>query len=361
MSAVVAILGGGAGGCSAAVDLGAAGHIVQLWNRRAESLGALLDGGALHHDGVLGTGTFRPALVTTELGRALAGAQVAVLCQPALAHEAVLGELAALGWDQPIVLNPGHTCGALHARAVFAARGRELPPVAELSTLTYVARKPAPDSVSVYGKAGRVHAAALPGGADALRIAAELFPAASPAADVIATSLANVNLVLHPPGAVLGASWIEATGGDFTFYVEGMTDGVVRAVTELDAERLAVARAYGHTLPPLLEEMAAIGTVEPGAAGAGPAIRGARANAAIKAPGSLAHRYFREDLPYGLVPFLGLAELAGVSVPLARALLALGEVVTGEQFGADGLNLARLGLAGRSIEDVLALVRQGGT
>jgi opine dehydrogenase len=139
----VAVLGAGAGGCSATVDLGLAGHRVHLWNRRAATLGSLLGGGALSYTGVVGSGALVPALVTTDLAEALRGADVAVMCQPALAHEAVLGELAELGFDLPLVLNPGHTAGALHARAVFAAHSQPLPPVVELSTLTYVARKPA--------------------------------------------------------------------------------------------------------------------------------------------------------------------------------------------------------------------------
>ena len=80
--------------------------------------------------------------------------------------------------------------------------------------------------------------------------------------DVLACDLANVNMVLHAPGAVLAAAWVEATRGDFTFYVQGMTPGVARVMRALDDERRAVARAFGHDLPSLDAEMQAIGTVE---------------------------------------------------------------------------------------------------
>ena len=80
--------------------------------------------------------------------------------------------------------------------------------------------------------------------------------------DVLACDLANVNMVLHVPGALLAAAWVEATRGDFTFYVQGMTPGVARVMQSLDEERRAVARAFGHDLPPLVAEMQAIGTVE---------------------------------------------------------------------------------------------------
>jgi len=138
-----------------------------------------------------------------------------------------------------------------------------LPPVAELSTLTYVARR-REDLVRITGRAGRVRCGALPGGSAACAAAAELFPGvASAVPDVLASSLANVNLVLHPPGAILGAAWVESTGGAFTFYVDAMTDGTGRVIDVLDAERRAVAAGFGHDLPSLTSEMALIGTVPP--------------------------------------------------------------------------------------------------
>src|SRR5213076_1601990 len=103
---------------------------------------------------------------------------------------------------------------------------------------------------------------ALPDGNAAADVALALYPSARIAQDVLACDLANVNMVLHSPGAVLGAAWVEATQGDFTFYGQGMTAGVARVMRALDGERRAVARAFGHDLPSLIEEMQAIGTVE---------------------------------------------------------------------------------------------------
>jgi opine dehydrogenase len=178
--------------------------------------------------------------------------------------------------------------------------------------------------------------------------------------DVLASSLSNVNLVLHPPGAVLAAAWVEATGGDFTFYVQGMTPGVGRVMQALDEERLAVAAAYGHELPRLVDEMAAIGTVDARQAAFGDlvaAIRGGSANAAIRAPGSFDHRYYREDLAYGLVPFLALARLARVPAPVAEALLLVGATAVGDEVLTGGLDADRLGLTGLDLPDLLAVVR----
>ncbi|MFI0409393.1 NAD/NADP octopine/nopaline dehydrogenase family protein [Actinomadura sp. 3N508] len=355
----VAVLGAGAGGLAATAELTLAGHDVRLWNRNPMTLAPHVERGAVAYAGVFGEGEAVPEVMTTELAEALRGAEAAVVCLPSIAHRALFADLARLPVQVPIVLNPGHTGGALHARAVFAEHGTKLPPLAEFSTLTYVARVRS-GTVVTTGRAGTVRAACLPGGDEALDCALRLFRGASPVPDVLASSLSNVNLVLHPPGAVLGAAWVEATQGGFTFYVEGMTPGVARVLESLDGERRAVAQAFGHALPGLLAEMTAIGTADPVAAERGDvagAVRGGAANREIAAPASFAHRYYREDLPYGLLPFTVLAGIAGVPVPTANALLTLGATATGEDPSAEGLTAARLGLAGLDAGGVRAVVR----
>jgi opine dehydrogenase len=357
----VAILGAGAGGAAAAVELTHAGHQVRLWNRTWATLEPFADAGGVAYEGVLGRG-FAEIGVEARLDRAVAGVDVAVVCLPALAHQPLADELAAVTDLPPLVLNPGHTGGALHLAARLKGAGVAPPPLAELSTLTYVARKSAPGRVWVTGRAGRVRGACLPGGDEALGLAQTLFPSVRPESDVLATGLANVNLVLHPPGAVLSAAWVEATGGDFRFYSEGTTPAVARTIEALDGERLAVARAFGHDLDPLLEEMAAIGTVEPADAARGDlgaAIAGGSANREIRAPDSLAHRYYTEDFGYGLLPLVELAELASVEVPLARSLLHVANVFCGGGLVDAGLTLARLGLEAPTLDELFAATRVG--
>jgi len=356
----VAVIGAGAGGASACVELTLAGHEVRWWNRTAATIEPFRASGGIRYEGVLGDGFSRPAALPERLADALDGADLAMVCLPALAHEPVALALLEAGVRCPVLLNPGHTGGALHVAELFRSRGAPAPALVELSTLTYVARKPDPASVRVTGAAGRVQAACLPGGEQGLGLVRELYPAATPARDVLATSLANVNLVLHTPGAVLAAAWVEATGGDFRFYVDAMTPGVVRVLEALDRERLAVALAYGHALDPLVAEMAAIGTAAAGPAAAGDArgaITGGEANRSIRAPDSLDHRYYAEDFGYGLVPLLALAEAAGVATPLAAALVEVASRLRGEDLRATGLTAARLGLDGLGRDAILGRVR----
>lgn len=355
------MLGAGAGGAAAVAELTLAGHAVTLWNRSPATLEPFLAAGGVVYEGVLGSGLARPLAIGSDLEPAIAGAEAIVVCLPTVSHGAVARLLAEAGHSgAPVILNPGHTGGALEFAAVFRAAGRGLPPIAEFSTLTYVARKLSPERVSVTGRAKRVRAAALPGGTAALALARRLFDCAQPVADVLNSDLANVNMVLHPPGAILGAQWIEARQGDYTFYVEGMTPGVARVMAALDQERRAVARALGHDLPPLVAEMQAIGTVEATVTDVEDlvgAIAGGRANRAIKAPESLAHRYYREDFGHGLLPFLAFAEITGVATPVAAALLRLGATLLGIDFTITGRTAARMGIAGLDVRALLAQVR----
>lgn len=360
----VAIIGAGAGGAAAVVELSMAGHTVTLWNRSTATLEPFIALGGVEYEGVLGAGVAKPALMTPNLAVAIEKADVALVCLPTITHESISRSLAQLRADRlPVVLNPGHTGGALEFRESYrlANGGGAAPPIAEFHTLSYIARKYAPAKVTITGKAKFLRLGVMPGGDAAAGAAQSLYPVAHPVRDVLNSSLANLNMTLHAPGAVLGAAWIEATRGDFTFYVQGMTPGVTRVVQALDDERLAVARAFGHELLPLGAEMQRYGTVEAHVTDTTDlvgAIASGKANQQIKAPDSLRHRYYLEDFGHGLVPFIALGEAAGVPTPVANALLDLGATLTGVDFRSSGRTAQKMGIAGLDRDGLLKAVRE---
>jgi len=362
----VAVAGGGAGGAAAVAELVSAGHQVRFWSRSQETLAPFQEQAGVAFDGMMGSGLAKPGLMTCDLAEATDGADLVLICVPTLAHKEVAHALARSRSRVPIVLNPGHTGGALEVRQTFIASQCDPPPIAEFSTLTYVARKYTKARVTITGKAKSVRLAAMPGGEKAAELAKLLFPAARPVSDVLACDLANVNMVLHIPGAVLGAAWVEATGGDFFFYVQGMTGGVARIMRALDDERRAVARAFNHELPSLTAEMQAIGTVEkstPDIEDFVSAISSGEANRRIKAPNSLRHRYYQEDFCYGLLPFTVIARIGSVDVPVANALLQIGRVLIGFDPAATGRTAERMGIAELDRDGLLRLIgaqRHGG-
>jgi opine dehydrogenase len=356
----VAVLGAGAGGAAAVAELSKRDYAINLWNRSDATLEPFRVAGGVGYEGVLGSGLAQPKVITSNLREAIKGADVILVCLPTFSHAPIASELAKLECALPVVLNPGHTGGALEFRRAYTDASALLPPIAEFSTLTYVARKYESHKTLVSGKAKTVRVAALPNGDVALRWACELYPSAHPVSDVLATDLCNVNMVLHCPGAVLGAAWVEAKRGDFTFYVEGMTAGVARVMAKLDAERQAVAAAFGHALHSLVEEMQAIGTVPPGwdnAADLAGAIAAGEANQKIKAPDSFKHRYYLEDFGHGLLPFLQFAEVARVETPVAKSLYELACGATGTDFAASGRTAHRMGFEAGNRESLMKIVR----
>ncbi len=345
----VAVLGAGHGGCAAAADLTLRGFEVRLHSRSAARL-APLEGGITVRG--VRSGTVRPALLTTDLRAAVAGADLVMLVVPAIAHEDYGRALAPLlTADLPVLLNPGHTGGSLHFAATLAAAGAAVPPIGETVTLAYICRMEGPATVAIYRETTRLRFAALPALRTrelAARLAA-LLPNLVPVDNVLETGLVNINAVIHPAGVLMNAGWTERTQGDFLFYKESITPSVARVIEAVDAERLAVAAAVGADVPSFLDYFCAAGLTSEAARDSRSVYRAmqeSEPNRTIRAPATLAHRYVDEDVGFGLVPMSELARLAGVATPAMDALVTLASVARGVDFRRTGLTLARLGLTG---------------
>jgi opine dehydrogenase len=349
--AIVAVLGGGNGGFAAAAHLYSQGHRVQLFNRSPETIRAIQEAGGVAYSGVIGDGFAPIAVLTTDLAEALVGAQLVMICLPALAFEKVAAGLGPLlDGSQPILLNPGNTGGALAFRRLLRAAGcQDIPPIAETNTLTYICRKRAEDAVYISSLVRNVRFAALPTGAtgDLAVLVREFYPTLRPVANVLHTSLSNVNAVLHPPGIVLSAAWIEHSGGDFRYYYDAGTPAVSQVMADLDRERLAIGAAWGIALEPFPALFADIGSTSREAGASGSFLRMLREsepNKFIKAPSSLDSRYLHEDIPFGLVPMSELGRAVGVSTPVTDALITLTSSMNRTDYRERGWTLERLGL-----------------
>jgi len=100
--------------------------------------------------------------------------------------------------------------------------------------------------------------------------------------------------------------------------------------------------------------------VEPGTSPETPvaeAIAAAEANRYIKAPGSLEHRYYREDFGHCVLAFTEIAAIAGVAVPVASALFTIAENLLGGDLRARGRTADVMGIAGLTREQLERKVR----
>src|SRR5690606_24231417 len=102
------------------------------------------------------------------------------------------------------------------------------------------------------------------------------------------------NAVHHPPATVMNAGRIEATGGDYCHYYDGITPAVGRVIDGLDRERQAVGRAYGCTVVPIYEHFFRLGYSTAAARDSGSAyevFHQSEPNRWIRAPSTLDHRF----------------------------------------------------------------------
>lgn len=354
--ATVAVIGGGNGGFAAAADLQTDGHRVQLYNRSYETIAAIDDRGGIEFSGAIGEGFVSIPVITCDLATVVEGADVIVVVLPATAFESLAADLSGLVTDTPILLNPGSTGGALLFHEMFRSRKKDpIPRISETNTLTYICRKRGEDHVHVSSKVENVRCGTISGsGSETTELDIEqLYPDITPVSSVLHTSLCNVNAVLHPPGAVLSAAWIEATGGDFRFYYDGATPAVANVMSRVDDERLAIGDELGLDLQPFPELFAEIGSTSSEAGESGSFLRILREsepNKSIRAPESVDHRFYHEDIPYGLVPMSEMADRVGVGTPLIDSLITAASSITGTEFRSSGWSDRDLGLTRESFD-----------
>lgn len=362
---VVAILGAGNVGCALAADLVLRGVDVRLFSRSADRLAAIDEAGGITVTGAL-EGMAKNPMVTTVVEDAVVGADVVALTVPATAlpfYAPVLATAATA--DQVIWLNPGQSGGALYLAAeIERTTGRRDLRFCEMTTAPYVARMASPATVRVLALI-QVSLAAFP--SRHLKECHErldvLLPGRfEPIGSVLEADLANVNALLHPPGMVCNAGWLEATEGQFPFYREGMSPGVARVVDEVDIERLALAERLGVPALPLVQSLHQAGFTTAEGAASGrmhAAMQAAESLHGVVAPPSLDHRYLHEDVGWGLVPWVHLAEAVGVTMPATAALVALAGLMNGVDYRLEGLTLERMGLAGVPADEISAYARLG--
>ena len=77
---------------------------------------------------------------------------------------------------------------------------------------------------------------------DAIR---QAYPQFIDGGNVLQTGLNNMGAIFHPALTLLNAGWIEATHGDYQFYIDGVTPSVARVLEVLDRERVTVAASLG--------------------------------------------------------------------------------------------------------------------
>ncbi|MEJ5171557.1 MAG: NAD/NADP octopine/nopaline dehydrogenase family protein [Fimbriimonadales bacterium] len=359
-----AVLGAGNVGMAFAGHLALKGYQVALYDRdpaRIQPVEAAQAVQVVSDRPDLPQGRGRIALATTHLGEALDFANFAIVCVPCSAHEDFGRHCGPYLRDHHrVLLSPGKTGGALAFwHAAMSAGCGGTPIVAEAQTVLYASQVTNPGQVRISRVKNGVPVAAIPA-ARTTELTASLsqaYPEFLPAETVMHTSLGNTGSVFHPAIMVLNAAHIEATRGEFEFYIEGVSKSVANVLERIDRERTELARHLGFGTRSAREWLA----VAYGAVGSDlfEAMRANEGYYGIKAPHRLSHPYLVEEVPTTLVPMASLGRHYGLVCPTIEAIIHLAGTMTSTDYWSVGRTVERMGLAEVPLKELGQAVREG--
>ena len=357
------VIGAGHGGKAMAAHLALMGLQVNLYNRTFEHISIIKMRGGIDLDsgeaGVHGFGKIK--VVTSDIHEALDGAQMVMVVVPSSAHVDIAKTTAPhLKDGQVVILHPGRTCGALEFAKALKDNGCTADvTIAEAETFIYASRSDGPNQARIFRIKEAVPLAALPASRtqavlEALR---PIYPQFIDGVNVLHTGLNNMGAIFHPALTLLNMGWIEATHGDYQFYIDGVTPSVARVLEVLDRERVTVASSLGIRARTSLEWLKL--AYDTDGADLHEAIHNQPGYYGIKAPATLNHRYIFEDVPMSLVPIASLGMRYGVSVRGMESIIRLGSIVHRTDYWRRGRTVEKLGLAEWSVSELTRYVNEG--
>jgi opine dehydrogenase len=363
MTRKFAVIGAGHGGKAMAAHLALMGFPVNLFNRTAERVAVIKMRGGIDLDGgeTAPHGFGKLSLVTSNMQEAIQNVDIIMVVLPSSAHMDIANAMSPYLKDgQIVVLHPGRTCGALEFSKVLRdTKCTADVTIAEAETFIYASRSDGPAQARIFRIKEAVPLAALPAvrTQQVLDVIHEAYPQFIDGVDVLHTGLNNMGAIFHPALTLLNAGWIEATHGDYQFYIDGVTQSVARVLEVLDRERVTVASALGIRARTAIEwlQLAYDTTGE----NLQEAIHNQPGYYGIKAPATLNHRYIFEDVPMSLVPMASLGKRYGVSVSAVESIIKIGSIIHRTDYWRRGRTVEKLGLEQWSVSELTRFVQEG--
>jgi len=305
--------------------------------------------------------------VTSDMKEATEGVDLIMLVGPSHIRESFIRLLAPHVEDgQTIVVWPAYF-GALLVAKVLKDMGVEKDvTICETESLIYTCNKTGPAQIFVRGKKEKLSLGVLPASRteETIEHLKKIFPQFVPAQNVLETTFANGNPSIHPQSALLNMyrverkfyPYSEVMGGSF-YSSYDVTPGMARVMEAVDREKIALGEKFGLKIPTMRDTLKAFY----GATGKDlyEALLNCYAYQIQMPPTSLQHRYIAEDVPFGLVPFASLGDQLGVSVPTIKGMVAIACAATDNDYWSKGLTIEKLGLAGKTAEEIIEYVNTG--
>jgi opine dehydrogenase len=357
------VIGAGHGGKAMAAHLALMDFQTTLFNRTPEHIYAIRELGGIELDNPEGNiqGFGKLQLVTSNIEEAIEKAEMIMVVVPSSAHADIARACAPFLKDgQTVILHPGRTCGAIEFAKVLRDQNCKAEiNLAEAETFIYASRSDGPAQSRIFRVKEAVPLAALPSTRTRIVLDKihEAYPQFIDGGNVLQTGLNNMGAIFHPALSILNTGWIEATHGDYQFYIDGVTTSVAKVLSTLDRERVTVASSLGIRARTALEWLKL--AYDTSGEDLYEAIHNQPGYYGIKAPPTLNHRYIFEDVPMSLVPIASLGGRYGVSVRGMDAIIRLACIIHHTDYWRKGRTIDKLGIDNLSVGELTRYVTEG--
>lgn len=342
----IAVIGAGGTGIALSAILSSNGHEVYLTDDQnsaviadAQNAGILRTKGTKVCEG-------RPALVTSDMEKAVREAELIVCCTISNRDEEIARTLAPIvTGEQAVLVGAGNGASIVYHR-VFEEAGKGDVLTAETAGNFFPARVTGAGESTIGLPLAPKGVTAFPPSraAEAAERFAEVWEL-NPCGSMMEALFNGPNLICHSAGCILNASAISRSGGTFNLFTDGLSEAFLNVTDALWEEKARVYEAMGCKPSPAPREMLA-GVMDT----KNEAYRYFRL---MDGPGSLEHRYITEDVPYLTCFFVSVAHAAGVRVPLFEGVVGLLSAAAGRDFAAEGRTLKNLGWGDLSREELI--------
>lgn len=357
---VFAVLGSGNGGKAFCGQIAGKGYPVRLYEPLEENdaFRVVKEKREMQLVGDVRTGG--PILdITTDIAEAMKGADTVFVIVPSFAHEPIFSKMIPFLEDGlHIIIVPGNF-GAFLLKKMMAERGCKAEvSISETASLPYACRTTSPCTVMIHKRKFTLKIATTPGASNSevLEVVNDVFEGVTeyiPSGNVLETGLDNFNSVLHPLPALLNIGAIEKNPSGFRHYMDGISPLVSQKMEEMDHERLALGEACGVNLVSTLEQLKRYY----GRNDAGSILEYVESDESPYKDivgHDVRSRYITEDAPYLLTPYVELGQKCKVEMPLTEMCVKLASLLHDRDYFGEGRNLAKLGLADKTMEDIIA-------
>ena len=353
-----AVLGAGAGGQSMAGVLSSKGYAVKLYDNNEEKLNGLHALG----DTITVTGKIecsgKPDLITNDFDAVCRDVDVFMVTTTTDAHEQIAHALVPYLRDgQIVMLNPGHVGGALLVsniiRNVHHCEAKIV--IAEAGDLMFACRlyengKPFQSGLKTTVKVATVPAGDVSVVIDKLQ---PVFPNLKAVDNILETGFEGGGAMLHPLPSLMNVNKMDL-GQPYDYYLEGITPSIARMASVMDEERLAVCKALRLNADSLVHDLQRMYKLTQD--DLYDLLQHNEAYRGIKNPTVLTHRFIQEDTLSGLVPLASVGKMLGVATPMMDAIIEIGSAICGRDFASEGRTAEKLGLAGKSVEEIYEMI-----